>query len=208
MVCAVDMHPGQAAVAVQGAERRAQQSHLREAGWRSKRCCAICTGSAPQRTSSCASAKVRSVVPLKQNEPVSVSTAVYRQVATSGEIFTPASRASRKIISAVAQALGSIQFTSAKGLRRRVVVDVDEVVLLQSGEAGARDAVAFQDDGGLGAREPARCPAAPNRARAAGDKCRERRRSGRRSPACPCCAGSGSTPAPIRRRRRPAARAR
>ena len=73
------------------------------------------TGSAPQRTNSCASANVCSVVPWKQNEPVSVSTAVYRQVATSGEIFTPASRASRKIISAVAQALGSIQFTLAKG---------------------------------------------------------------------------------------------
>ncbi len=73
------------------------------------------TGSAPQRTNSCASAKVRSVVPWKQKEPVSVSTAVYKQVAISGEILTPASRASRKIISAVAQALGSIQFTSAKG---------------------------------------------------------------------------------------------
>ena len=77
--------------------------------------CAIFTGSAPHFTNSCAKAKVRSVVPVKQNEPVSVSTAVYRQVATSGETFTPASRARRKIISAVAQALGSIQLTSPNG---------------------------------------------------------------------------------------------
>ena len=76
---------------------------------------AILTGSAPQRTNSWARAKVRSEVPLKQKEPVSVSTAVYKQVAISGEILTPASRASRKIISAVAQAAESIQFTSAKG---------------------------------------------------------------------------------------------
>jgi len=47
---------------------------------------AILTGSAPQRTNSCARAKVRSEVPLKQKEPVSVSTAVYKQVAISGEI--------------------------------------------------------------------------------------------------------------------------
>src|SRR5271165_6120819 len=109
-----DVHPGQAAVAMQSAEGRTEQPHLRELVekytlW------AIFTGSAPARTNSCARAKVRSVVPVKQNAPVSVRTAVYRQVATSGEIFTPASRASRKIISAVAQAFGSIQFTSAKG---------------------------------------------------------------------------------------------
>ncbi len=36
-----------------------------------------------------------------------------------------------------------------EGTRCRVMVDVDEVVLLQAGEARARHAVAFQDDRGL-----------------------------------------------------------
>ena len=52
-------------------------------------------GLAPAITNSRASANVPSLVPSNMNEPVSVRTAVYKQVATSGEMRTPASRARR-----------------------------------------------------------------------------------------------------------------
>ena len=59
--------------------------------------------------------EVFSFVPWNMNEPVSVISAVQRQIAISGENFTPASRAKRNTISAVATAWGSIQLTCAKG---------------------------------------------------------------------------------------------
>ena len=89
-----------------------------------------------------------------------------------------------------------------------VVVDADEKAVFQSREAGAVNAVALQNDGGLViSRRPCWTERPDPRTEASG-RCAARHRAARHRPACPWHAATGSRPERSRWRRHRGGRAR
>ncbi len=75
---------------------------------------------------------------------------MYRQVATSGEILHAGFARQPENHFGGGAGMGIDPIHIGEGTRGGVVIDVDEVVPLQPGEAGALHAVALQDDDRFG----------------------------------------------------------
>ena len=144
-----DVHPGQAAVAMQRAEGRAQQAHLRHLRGEVNivrdlhRIGAATHQLLRQRECALGGAGEAERARVGEHGGVQAGRDFGRN------LHAGLARQTENHLGGGA-GVGIDPVHVGKGTRGSVVVDVDEVMVFQSGEPGARHAIAFQDDGGLG----------------------------------------------------------